>query len=99
MVFNLVISTSQSTFLKGRNHVDGVMVINELVDLAKKLRKECLIFKVDFEQVYDFVDWDFLEYMLVRVGFCFSGFMRNTVALNLFRGFKVGRDEMEILHL
>ena len=39
MVLNSVIATSQSTLFKGRNLVDGVMVINEVVDLAKKLRK------------------------------------------------------------
>lgn len=69
-VLNSVISTSQLTFFKGRNLVDEVMVINEVVDLAKKLRKKCLIFKVGFEKTCDSVDWGFLEYMLVRVGFC-----------------------------
>jgi len=45
--------------------------VNELVDYAKKKKKkECLIFKVDFEKVYDSVDWGFLEYMMVRVGMC-----------------------------
>jgi hypothetical protein len=70
MVFNSVLSMSQLTFFKGRNLVDEVMVINEVVDLATKLRKKCLIFKVGFEKTCDFVDWGFLEYMLVRVGFC-----------------------------
>ncbi|MCH83902.1 cysteine-rich receptor-like protein kinase, partial [Trifolium medium] len=54
----------------GRNLVDGVMVVNEVVDSAKRLGKECLIFKVDFEKAYDSVDWGFLEYMLRRFGFC-----------------------------
>lgn len=49
-VLNSVISPNQSAFLKGRNLVDGVLVINELVDYAKKAKKECLIFKVDFEK-------------------------------------------------
>ena len=69
-VMNFIISTSQSTFLKGRNLVDGVLVVNELVDYAKKAKKECLIFKVDFEKAYDSVDWGFLEYMMRRVGMC-----------------------------
>jgi hypothetical protein len=50
---NSIISPSQSTFLKGRNLVDGVLVVNELVDYAKKVKKECLIFKVNFEMAYD----------------------------------------------
>ena len=39
------------------------------MDFAKKSKKECLILKVDFEKAYDSVDWDFLEYMLHRLGF------------------------------
>jgi hypothetical protein len=58
-VMNTIISPSQSAFLKGRHLVDGVLVVNELVDFAKKAKKECLIFKVDFEKAYDSVDWGF----------------------------------------
>jgi hypothetical protein len=67
---NTLIAPSQSAFIKGRNLVDGVLVVNELVDLAKRHGKECLIFKVDFEKAYDSFDWSFLEYMLRRFGFC-----------------------------
>lgn len=35
-VLSSVISTTQSAFLKGTNLVDGVLVVNELVDYAKK---------------------------------------------------------------
>jgi hypothetical protein len=35
-VMTSIIASNQSGFLKGRNLVDGVMVINELVDYAKK---------------------------------------------------------------
>jgi len=69
-VMNSIISPNQSTFLKGRHLVDGVLVVNELVDYAKRSKKECLIFKVDFEKAYDSVDWGFLEYMMHRVGLC-----------------------------
>ena len=69
-VMNPIISTSQSAFLKGRHLVEGVFIVNEVVDLAKRKKKECLILKVDFEKAYDSVDWGFLEYMLKRCGFC-----------------------------
>ena len=49
-IMNSIISSSQSTFLKGRHLVDGGLVVNELVDFAKKAKKECLIFKVDLEK-------------------------------------------------
>jgi len=70
MVMSSIISSSQSTFVKGRNLVDGVSVINEVVDVARRMNRECLILKVDFEKANDTVDWSFLEYMLRRVGFC-----------------------------
>lgn len=41
---------NQSAFLQGRHLVDGAVVINEVVDYANKARKECMIFKVDFEK-------------------------------------------------
>lgn len=63
---NKLIFPSQSAFLKGRMLIDGVMVINELVDLARRSRKVCLIFKVDLEKTYDLVSWSFLKYMLIR---------------------------------
>lgn len=50
--------------------MDGVLVVNELMDYAKKAKQECHIFKVDFEKAYDSVDWGFLEYMMIRVGIC-----------------------------
>jgi hypothetical protein len=67
-VMNSIISASQSAFLKRRHLVDGVLFVNEVVDLAKKAKRECLILKVDFEKAYDSVDWGFLEYMMRRVG-------------------------------
>jgi hypothetical protein len=68
-VMSPLIAHTQSAFIKGRNLVDGVLVVNEVVDLAKKFEKDCLIFKVDFEKAYDSVEWSFLEYMLRRFGF------------------------------
>jgi hypothetical protein len=50
-----LISANQSAFIQGRQLVDGVVAVNEIIDLAKKSRKECLIFKVDFEKAYDLV--------------------------------------------
>jgi hypothetical protein len=47
-----------------------MMIVNDVVDLAKKTGRECLILKVDFEKAYDSVGWGFIEYMLQRFGFC-----------------------------
>lgn len=68
-VMNSIISSSQSAFIKGRNLVDGVLVVNEIVDFAKRAKRQCLILKVDFEKAYDSMDWSFLVYMMTRFGF------------------------------
>jgi hypothetical protein len=68
-VMDTIISKSQSAFIKGRFLADGVVVVNEVVDLAKRSKKECVIFKVDFEKAYDSVSWSFLDYMMLRMGF------------------------------
>jgi len=68
-VMNSVISKSQSAFVKGRHLVDGVLIVNEVVEVARLRNQECLILKVDFEKAYDSVEWSFLVYMLRRVGF------------------------------
>ncbi|XP_045810823.1 uncharacterized protein LOC123905246 [Trifolium pratense] len=60
---NALIPNTQSVFLKGRQLVEGVVVVNEVIDFANKSGNECLILKVNFEKVYDSVDWGFLDYM------------------------------------
>jgi hypothetical protein len=38
-VMDKIISKNQSVFIKGRMLVDGVLVVNEVVDLAQKSKK------------------------------------------------------------
>jgi hypothetical protein len=68
-VMDKLISSNQFAFIKGRQLVNRVVAVNEIIDFARKGRKECLIFKVDFEKAYDSVSWSFLEYMMRRLGF------------------------------
>jgi hypothetical protein len=56
LVMDPLISESQSAFLKGRQLVEGVVVMNEVIDIAKRTGKECNILIVDFEKAYDSVD-------------------------------------------
>lgn len=63
------ISSCQSGFISNRQILDGVLAINEIVDLARKKRLECLMLKADFEKPYDSVNWGLLKYMMRRMGF------------------------------
>lgn len=48
IVMRKIISPTQLTYLKGRQLVDNVMVLSEVIDLAKSLKQNFLILKVDF---------------------------------------------------
>lgn len=64
-----IITSSQIDFIQGRLFLDGVLVANEVVNIAKKKKWPLYMFKVDFEKTYDSVSWSYLEYMLRRMGF------------------------------
>ena len=69
LVIGSVISDSQSAFIKGRQILDGILMANEVVDEARKCKKELLLFKVDFEKVYNSIDWNYLEEVMLKMGF------------------------------
>ena len=69
-VLPTIIDERQSTFIDGRQLLHSVIVANEVLEEAKRGQKPCLMFKVDFERAYDAVSWDFLSYMMSRMGFC-----------------------------
>lgn len=62
-------SLNQSVFPKGRMLVDGVVVVNDVVDFEKRYKRFFFILKVDFEKAYDSVSWNFRDYMLTKSGF------------------------------
>ncbi|GAU20900.1 hypothetical protein TSUD_120920 [Trifolium subterraneum] len=69
LVMDTVISESQFAFVKGRQIMDGILIANEVVDDAKKLKKELTLFKVDFEKTYDSVEWEYLNSVMAKMGF------------------------------
>ena len=42
---------------------------NEVVDEARKRKKELLLFKVDFEKAYDSINWCYLDEVMYKMGF------------------------------
>lgn len=68
-VLGKIIDMRQSAFVGGRFMLDGVLLSNEVIDEDKRCKKDCLIFKVNFEKAYDSISWDFMYYMMGRLGF------------------------------
>ncbi|GAU26988.1 hypothetical protein TSUD_290390 [Trifolium subterraneum] len=64
-----VISESQTAFVRDRQILDGILIVIEVVDEARRAKKEFMLFKVDFEKAYDSVDWGYLDVVMGRMGF------------------------------
>jgi hypothetical protein len=67
-----IINKCQTTFIKGRNIMDGVMILHEIVHDVKVRKKDGVILKLDFEKAYDKISWEFFFEMLKQRGFCES---------------------------
>lgn len=60
VVLPKIIGEKQIAFMGEQNMLDSVAIANEVVDDAKRRKKQCLIFKVDFKKAYDSISWEFL---------------------------------------
>ena len=58
---DLVVCPSQTTFMQGRNILDGVAVLHETVHELHRKKLNRVILKIDFEKAYDKVNWSFLQ--------------------------------------
>jgi hypothetical protein len=65
-----LIHTNQTAFMKGRNIMNGIMVLHEILHETKRRKQIGVILKLDFEKAYDKVSWSFLFECLAARGFC-----------------------------
>lgn len=65
-----VISPAKNAFLKGRNMVDNINLIQDLLRHYRRKRASprCII-KIDFRKAFDFIQWLFLRHLLLLLGF------------------------------
>jgi phosphate starvation-inducible protein PhoH len=54
-----VVQLSQTAFMQGRNILDGVVVLHEVVHEMHTKKMNGVIIKLDFEKAYDKVKWCF----------------------------------------
>ena len=64
-----IISPSQTAFMRGRNILEGVVILHETVHELHRKNQSGVIFKIDFEKAYDKVRWNFLIQTLRLKGF------------------------------
>lgn len=64
-----IVGENQTGFVKGRNILEGVVVLLEVLHELNKSKKRGLILKIDFEKAYDMVNWSFLETVMIGRGF------------------------------
>lgn len=69
LVIGSVISPFQSSFVKGRQILDGALIASEIIDSCKKKKLPAVILKLDFHKAFDSVSWNFLEWSLSQMGF------------------------------
>ncbi|GJX84645.1 putative RNA-directed DNA polymerase, eukaryota, reverse transcriptase zinc-binding domain protein [Tanacetum coccineum] len=64
-----VVGSEQYAFIKGRQILDGPLMLNEIVGWSKAKKRQLMVFKVDFEKAYDSVSWDYLFEVIGFMGF------------------------------
>ena len=64
-----IISSNQTAFIPGRNIIDGVVILQEVLHKLRVKKEQGIVLKLDFEKAHDRVDWSFLEEVLIRKGF------------------------------
>lgn len=75
MIWNLkltigsVINQTQTTFVQGRSILDGPLMMNEIFNMVKTIKKRGHTFQCDFEKVFDSVIWMFLDDIMSQMSF------------------------------
>ncbi|GJY81538.1 putative RNA-directed DNA polymerase [Tanacetum coccineum] len=65
----IIVSEVQTTYIKGRQIIDGPLMVNEILAWASKKRERLFFLKVDFEKAFDSLDWKFLDHTMEQMGF------------------------------
>ena len=58
-VVGRVVSSFQTAFIPGRNILEGVVILQEVMHELKDTKTSGVIIKLDFEKEYDGVNWNF----------------------------------------
>jgi Reverse transcriptase (RNA-dependent DNA polymerase) len=68
-VMDYLIDSTQTVYIKDRSIMDNVVCAHAVLHQVRLSKSKGLLFKIDFEKVFDRVNWDFLLEILVGRGF------------------------------
>jgi hypothetical protein len=69
LVADRIVSPSQTTFMHGRNILEGVIILHESIQKLQRKKLDGVILKLDFEKAYYKVKWNFLQQAMRMKGF------------------------------
>lgn len=68
-VMNSLVGPLQSSFIEGRQILDGALIAGELIDTCKREKLPASLLKIDFHKAFDSVSWRFLDWTLEQMNF------------------------------
>ena len=68
-IMRKIINKSQNAFIKGRNIMDGIMCLHEILHDTKLRKENGVVLKLDFEKAYDKISRKFLKRCFEQRGF------------------------------
>ena len=71
-VLCILISPSQAVFVHGRSITNNILLASEVLHCLKQCMRGRIgdvALKLDISKAYDMVDWGFLRFMLLKMGF------------------------------
>lgn len=55
--------------MEARNILDGPLIFNEVCSWVKKTKRDIFLFKLDFDKELYLINWEFLDSVLMKMGF------------------------------
>ncbi|GKB34823.1 RNA-directed DNA polymerase, eukaryota, reverse transcriptase zinc-binding domain protein [Tanacetum coccineum] len=68
-VIDKIVSKEQSTFIAGRQILDSLIILSEIIEWHKKEKSSSSFLKWILKKAFDSISWKYLDHILDRLGF------------------------------